>query len=266
MEKVIINKIKEIETKENIKILFAIESGSRAWGFPSKDSDYDVRFVYIHTVEWYLSIKEKRDVLEYPINNLLDISGWDIRKSLKLFRKMNPALLEWINSPIIYLKHSLFLEQLRELQGEYYSSKSCIYHYLNMAKSNYREYLQGENVRIKKYFYVLRPILACKWIENNNTMPPMEFEKLLESQVNDRELYNKISILLERKRLGDELDIEPRIDIINKFLDDEILYYENYVQKINNSKDLDIEILDTLFLETLKEVWRMEYTKIEGEE
>jgi len=165
---------------------------------------------------------------------------------------MNPTLLEWINSPILYLKHSSLLEQLRELQVEYYSPKSCIYHYLYMAKSNYREYLQGENVRIKKYFYVLRPILACKWIENNNTMPPMEFEKLLESQVNDRELYSEISILLKRKRLGDELDIEPRIDVINGFLDDKILYYENYVEKINNGKDIDIEILDAVFLEALQ--------------
>ncbi len=254
MKKIIINKLKEIEKKENIKMLFAVESGSRAWGFPSKDSDYDVRFVYIHPVEWYLSIEEGRDVLEYPIDNLLDISGWDIRKSLKLFRKMNPALLEWINSPIIYLKYSSFLEQLRELQEEYYSPKSCIYHYLHMAKSNYREYLQGENVKIKKYFYVLRPILACKWIENNNTMAPVEFQKLLESQVHKENLYNEISILLERKKLGDELDIEPRIDTINEFLDEEILYYENYVKKINNGKNLDIEILNSLFLDILKEV------------
>lgn len=259
---IIIDELEKIEEREQIKILFAVESGSRAWGFPSKDSDYDVRFVYIHPIEWYLSIEEGRDVLECPINNLLDISGWDIKKSLKLFKKMNPALSEWVNSPIVYLSYSSFLEQLRKLQNEYYSPKSSIYHYLNMANRNYREYLQSEKVRVKKYFYVLRPILACKWIENNNTVPPLEFEKLLDSQVDAEELYNQIKILLEIKKSADELDIEPRIDIINRFLDDEILYYKHYVEKINNNKSLDIELLDSLFLRILEEVWGIEYAKL----
>ena len=256
MKEKIISELKRIEDVEQVKILFAVESGSRAWGFPSRDSDYDVRFVYIHTTEWYLSIYEKRDVLEYPISNLLDISGWDIRKALHLFRKSNPPFMEWLRSPILYLEHFSFLKQLRELSNRYFSPKASIYHYLHMATGNYREYLQGEEVRIKKYFYVLRPILACKWLESNKTMPPMEFDKLLETQVTDSNLYNEIKRLLDRKKSGEELDIEPRIDVISNFLEEQMDYYKEYVKHINDKESADISVLDNLFRDTLKEVWR----------
>lgn len=256
MKEIVIGKLKKIEEKEQVKILFAVESGSRAWRFPSIDSDYDVRFVYIHPIEWYLSIDEGRDVLEYPINDLLDISGWDIRKALRLFKKSNPSIMEWISSPIRYFEYSSFLKQISGLSNEYFSPKSSMYHYIHIATSNYRKYLQGDMVKIKEYFYVLRSILACKWIEINKTIPPIDFENLLEIQVNDKELSNVIKILLERKKSEDELDIEPRIEIISKFLEDEIMYYQSYVKTLDNGKKLDTSILDSLFLKTLKEAWR----------
>ena len=255
MKEIIIGKLKKIEEKEQVKILFAVESGSRAWRFPSIDSDYDVRFVYIHPIEWYLSIDEGRDVLEYPINDLLDISGWDIRKALRLFKKSNPSIMEWISSPIRYFEYSSFLKQISGLSNEYFSPKSSMYHYIHIATSNYRKYLQGDMVKIKEYFYVLSSILACKWIEINKTIPPIDFEDLLESQVDDKELSNEIKILLERKKSGEELDIEPRIEVISKFLEDEIMYYQSYVKRLDNGKKLDVSILDSLFLKTLKEVW-----------
>lgn len=255
MKEKIISELKRIEQDEQVKILFAVESGSRAWGFPSKDSDYDVRFVYIHPTEWYLSIDEKRDVIEYPINDLLDINGWDIRKALNLYRKSNPPFMEWLRSPIMYFEQFGFLNQLRELNNSYFSPKASIYHYLHMATGNYRDYLQGEEVRIKKYFYVLRPILACKWLENNKTMPPMEFQTLLETQVKDPNLYNEVKKLLDRKKLGEELDIEPRIDVISNFLEEQMEYYKEYVKHVDEKEYADISILNDLFRSTLKEVW-----------
>ena len=151
MKDIIKAELKRIEEEHEIKILLAIESGSRGWGFASTDSDYDIRFIYIHRPEWYLSIDEKRDVIEYPVNNLLDISGWDIRKTLKLFRKSNPPILEWLQSPVIYIERADFAENLRKLTTEFFSPKSCMYHYLNMASGNYRNYLlktesKGEEV------------------------------------------------------------------------------------------------------------------------
>lgn len=256
MRDIIISKLKEIEEKGKIKILFAVESGSRAWGFPSSDSDYDVRFVYIRPTEWYLSIDEKRDVLEYPINDLLDFSGWDIRKALNLFKKSNPPLMEWISSPIIYLEQTSFLEQIRKLRSDYFSPKASIYHYLHMASGNYREYLKGNEVRIKKYFYVLRPILACMWLEEEQSIPPVEFEKLLDTQVKDATLHKQIKILLDRKKSGEELDLEPRIDIINSFLEDQIEYYQDYVRNLQNKRNYDYTVLNDLFRSILKEAWK----------
>lgn len=255
MKEKIISELKRIEHQEQIKILFAVESGSRAWGFPSKDSDYDVRFVYIHPTEWYLSIDEKRDVIEYPISDLLDISGWDIRKALYLFRKSNPPLMEWLSSPTLYLEQFKFIEQLRNLSNIYFSPKASIYHYLHMATGNYREYLQGEEVKIKKYFYVLRPILACKWLENNKTMPPLEFDKLLETQVTDFNLYSAIKKLLDRKKLGEELDVEHRIEVISNFLEEQMEYYKEYVKHVDDKKSADTSELNDLFRDTLKEAW-----------
>ncbi len=255
MKDKIILKLKEIEKDENVKILFAVESGSRAWGFPSKDSDYDVRFVYVRPLEWYLSIDDKREVLEYPIDDLLDISGWDLKKALSLFRKSNPSLIEWLKSPIIYLDQYSFMEKLINLSKEYYSLKASIYHYLNMASFNYKKHLQGSTVNTKKYFYVLRPILACSWIEDKKTLPPVEFDKLLDSQVDDQELYSRIAELLKRKKSGVELDVEERIYSIHNYLEEQFVYYKNYVKDLEDGERLELLILDGLFRDTIKECW-----------
>src|SRR3989344_3225606 len=129
----IIAKLREIEDKEKVRILYAVESGSRGWGFESKDSDYDIRFIFVHSLDWYLSIEDKKDVIEYPISDQLDISGWDIKKTLRLFKKSNPPLYEWLNSPIIYLEQGDFAQRLRELMPKFYSPISSMHHYLHMA-------------------------------------------------------------------------------------------------------------------------------------
>ena len=174
----IINEINKIEEEENIKIILAVESGSRAWGFESKDSDYDVRFIYVRPIEWYLRVFEGRDVLEYPINDELDICGWDLKKALQLFNKSNPPLLEWMKSGIVYKKSYTIIDKMEKIVDKTIFKKPLIYHYLHMARGNFREYLQGDMVKIKKYFYVLRPVLACIWIEKYNEIPPVEFDKL----------------------------------------------------------------------------------------
>ena len=125
MQQTIRSRLVEIEANDHVRIVYACESGSRAWGFPSVNSDYDVRFIYIRPTEWYLSIDEKRDVIEYPIDELLDITGWDLKKALKLLRKTNPPLLEWLGSPIVYLEKGSFAEKMRQLAKEFYSPTAC---------------------------------------------------------------------------------------------------------------------------------------------
>lgn len=252
----ILEELKRIEKDESVRILYACESGSRAWGFPSKDSDYDVRFIYIRPVEWYLSIYEKRDVIERPISDMLDINGWDLRKALNLFRKSNPPLLEWLQSPIPYLENFTVADQIRRISPLTFSPKSCMHHYLHMAKGNYREYLQGDHVKIKKYFYVLRPILACEWIERNNTMPPIEFQVLVDSLVPaGSPLKTAIQELLVRKIAGDEMDYEPRINPINEFLEARIAYYDQTASNMQAGEGGQDGQLDELFRTALKEVW-----------
>ena len=180
MRKKIKEQLRRIEDAENIKILLAVESGSRAWGFASPDSDYDVRFVYIRSLEDYLRLDAIRDVIELPIDDVLDINGWDLQKTLRLLHKSNPTLFEWFSSPIVY-KKTEFSDKFRDLMMHYFSPKKTLYHYVSMAEGNYREYLKGDLVKAKKYFYALRPVLACQWILDRGTPPPMLFSELLKT-------------------------------------------------------------------------------------
>lgn len=260
MNNTILNALKRIEEEYDVKVLYACESGSRAWGFPSKDSDYDVRFIYVHKPDHYLSIDpvgvgKKRDVIELPINDLLDVSGWELTKALKLFRKCNPPLLEWMHSNIVYYQAYSTMESMRKLKEDIFAPQSCLYHYLNMAEGKYREYLKGDRVKIKKYFYVLRPVLASRWIERFNEFPPLEFQILLEETVENGELKNEIHTLLERKLAGEEFDLEPKIDSINEFLDNEIIRLKEYAKSLNISIPDPTSQLNILFRDTLAEVW-----------
>lgn len=250
---VIGDKLLEIQKKENVHIFYACESGSRAWGFPSANSDYDVRFVYVRPKEWYLSIDVdiKRDVIEVPISDELDISGWDLRKALGLLRKSNPPLLEWFSSPIIYLRDAEITDKFLSLMPLCYSPTACIYHYLNMARNNFREYLKGEVVSVKKYFYVMRPILAIKWIETKGSIIPMEFGELVNELITDQELRREIDSLIVRKRSGDELKREPRIEPISLFIENELKRLESTVIKKQDDKP-QTELLNVLFREILE--------------
>lgn len=151
MEQIIREKLVEIENKENVRIIMAVESGSRAWGFASPDSDYDVRFVYVRNLEDYLKLEKTRDVIEWQLDDTLDISDWDLKKALQLMHESNPSIFEWCASSIVY-RYSPAFEELREIRKEYYSKKKSLYHYWHMANSNYENYLQGEKYESKSIF------------------------------------------------------------------------------------------------------------------
>ena len=150
----------EIERKEGVRILHAVESGSRAWGFASPDSDYDVRFVYARPKEDYLRLDELRDVIEWQLDEVLDINGWDLKKALQHFHKSNATLFEWANSPVVYDTTDQWRELYEGTAKQYFSPKSARDHYYGTANKNYHEYLWEDMVKYKKYFYVLRPVLA----------------------------------------------------------------------------------------------------------
>ena len=250
------SELARLETEHDIKILLAVESGSRAWGFASQDSDWDVRYIYIHKLDWYLRIDQYKDSQEEILPNDIDLSGWELRKALGLFRKSNPPLLEWLRSPIVYLEQFSTAEKLRELSVKYYNPRSCMYHYLSMAKGNFNEFLKDrELVKIKKYFYVLRPVLACEWILNEESFPPMEFDRLVDTQVKDPQVRTAIDNLLERKMAGEELREEPKIHVLNELLGAKIKYFSEFVGEIDTVDKPQTETLDDLFRGTLRDVW-----------
>jgi len=246
--------LNRIEGAERVRIVYAVESGSRAWGFPSTDSDWDVRFVYVRPIDWYLSIQNRRDVLEFPIDDGLDASGWDLRKALQLFAKSNPPLLEWLRSPLIYREALSTAKRLRELFAHFFSPRSCMHHYLHMAEGNYREYLQRDTVWLKKYFYVLRPVLACCWIERHGSMPPMEFTELMDDQLPSH-LREPVAGLLARKRAGDELEEGPRLLQINDFLEAKIEHFRDSLARVPTGPRPDFAILDLVFRDCIVEAW-----------
>ena len=229
----IMSRIRQAEQEHNVRVLYAVESGSRAWGFASPNSDYDVRFVYAHPKDWYVAVdlEEKRDVIEYEIVDEIDINGWDVRKALKLFSKSNPAFIEWIQSPIVYVDDGVFAKQARLLVNAIYSIEKGIYHYRSMAKTNYRGYLREPMVPLKKYFYVLRPLLSILWLEQNKQPAPIEFDKL-RALISDNEvLANEIEKLLHRKKVSLEKEIAPAIPVINAFIVKELQRLESYAAK-----------------------------------
>jgi uncharacterized protein len=217
MKETILQKLTELERTESIKILYACESGSRAWGFASPDSDFDVRFIYARQTNDYLGITDLPDNVGLPVNEVLDISGWDIKKALKLFLKSNSTLYEWLQSPIVYQQNAAFAGELQRLMPDYFSLRSGANHYFSMAHNTLRDDLQSEEVKLKRYFYALRPALACLWIVVKQTVPPMEFEKLRVT-ITDNDIQSAIDELLERKQITDEKALILPVPALNQWL------------------------------------------------
>jgi len=213
----------QVEAERNVRVLFACESGSRAWGFASRDSDYDVRFLYVHRRDWYLSVEDRRDVIEQPIADDLDVSGWELRKALRLLRKSNPPLLEWLKSPVVYRYDPVFAAEFGALATEFYSPRRCFAHYRHMAFGNWRDYLRGrEQVSLKKYLYVFRPLLACRWIERQLGQVPMLFAQLAESVLDEADLRTALAELVARKQAGEELAVAPPVEALTRFIEAEL--------------------------------------------
>ena len=249
VQEIIPAKLKEIEARENIRVIHCVESGSRAWGFASPDSDYDVRFIYVRPIEYYLRLDKTRDVIEWQLDETLDINGWDLQKALRLLHSSNPTLFEWNNSPIVY-KTTPEWAEISAIIGHFFQKKAGLYHYLSTAKKNYREHLKGDMVKLKKYFYVLRPILACRWILEKQTPPPMLFSALADACL-DEALVPAVTDLLRLKMETPEIGLGPRIGIINDYLDASIEEVDRLIQAIPGDKKVTWDELNRLFLEAV---------------
>jgi len=208
-----------VAAEHGVRILLAVESGSRAWGFGSPDSDYDVRFIYVHPAEWYVSLEEPRDVIERPLDEqMVDLGGWDVRKALRLLLKSNPPLYEWLVSPITYRDDGIFRPAARDLFERHATRKKLAGHYWSIASGQYRKEIAGdEHARLKKYFYVIRPLLSLLWVVDRAGPPPMSIGELLAAVAVPAEVRDAIDGLLDAKRSTPELGRGPRIAAIDQW-------------------------------------------------
>lgn len=242
-------KLNEIEEREHVKILIAVESGSRAWGFASPDSDYDVRFVYVRKQEDYLRLDSPKDVIEWQLDDVLDINGWDLKKTLIQFHKGNATLFEWSNSPIIY-KKSAEWDSIYAITKSYFSVKAGIYHYYGTAQNTYSQYLQDEQVKYKKYFYALRPLLACRYIEEKECPPPVLFNELMKINLPD-EFRTELEKLLEIKKQTDESALNPHIPVILDYISTELVKHKELVSQMEDDRNKSWTALNQIFVETV---------------
>ncbi|WP_338786803.1 DNA polymerase beta superfamily protein [Metabacillus sp. FJAT-53654] len=249
MEIAIKELLNTLEKQENITILFACESGSRAWGTDSASSDYDVRFIYIQEVDWYLQLFEGRDVIEISPNDKVEMVGWDLKKALKLLQKSNPTLLEWIHSPIIYLYESAFTAKLKTLSQLAFSSIPTIHHYLNMARKNYQSLPKEKRTTTKRYLNILRPLLSCLWILDNQEMPKNDITLLSHQYMNDPKLDQQIDLLLQSKQNGQEYFESMHL---NKYFEETFSVIEERIKNVQKVNLMPINTLNDFFLEIVK--------------
>lgn len=250
MEKEILEQLKELEVRKNIKILLAAESGSRAWGFPSPDSDYDVRIIYIHQPNWYLSINDRKETIDYFHGKLLDISGWEIRKTLRLLKTSNATPFEWAQSPIIYTEEQGFRQDLLRLANIFFRPYHAINHYKGIAKNSYFRNDFQNKIKLKKLFYVLRPLFSINWILKYKSFPPMNIFDLM-TALDDHLIKEKVLELIDLKATANE-------DFIYQISPETTNYINSFFEDIDNKKlekqkeNHDIEVLNTFFRELLQ--------------
>ena len=262
--KVKIKKIlKDIEKEMNVKIVFAVESGSRAWGMESENSDYDVRFVYARSPEEYVAIDSPSDVISRHFSKdgirmgaegcFIDIQGFDIMKFCRMLWSSNPTCIEWLRSNIIYYgEQNKVFKNFVENQ---FKPISLYYHYKSMCRQNYLKYLKSGNlITYKKYLYAMRGLVNARWVAFYETLPPIDFPEVLvkinkKDEVIDGRIIKELQKIIKLKKESKERDIVKnykRIDeYIESFLKDDT---EAPMKKqLSTSRELNDELKRIVF-------------------
>ena len=236
--------VRAFEKEKNISLLYVCESGSRAWGFPSPDSDYDVRFIYKHPKDWYLSLRKRKDTIEYMPDKVRDYNGWELRKALTLLRKSNAGLLGWLYSPIVYWMNDAFLCGMQELAKDCYSPIAVMHHFLSMNRK-YTAGCEEGDAKLKHYFYALRTAFLCKWIAEKKEVPPVRFTDTWEA-IGDAVVLDHVRELMELKKQKEESYIYAGNQLVLDFLRDNIAYCEARTPQLPAGK-ADLDKMDVFF-------------------
>jgi len=257
MKEDIIHALRQVENKYNVKVIFACEAGSRAWDLHSPDSDYDVRFIYTAHTDHYLSIDpigsgKNKDVIESRPSHKIDFVGWEITKTLRLFRNSNPSLLEWLNRGEVYLEPFQAIRQIKELQNRVISQKTCLYHYINMAYNNVRK-AKEKRITAKQALMVLKPLLSALSIKKLSVFPTGNFLTLADN-ISNGPIRSEIQMLVENKKESRQNIILLSDDLIH-WIETEIHSLRIYTDRLQTWQNDTTEPLNHIFRGLLKEVW-----------
>ncbi|MDR1701676.1 MAG: nucleotidyltransferase domain-containing protein [Sporomusaceae bacterium] len=243
----ILRKLAETQACYGVKILLAIESGSRGWGFASPDSDYDCRFIYAHPRDWYLTVFEKKDIIEYAVDPVFDVNGWDIKKVLQHIIKSNAVMFEWLSSNEVYLKDETITGLLQSLAADFFNPIAVSYHYLSIAKKKLADILAEDTAKLKQYFYILRPIANLNFIQQHGKMPYMEYDRTLSETEAPPEIRSAVQELMAVKVISNEgCKIKQHEQLITYFK----LEIDNFTERLHNikfQKNQDRERIDLVF-------------------
>lgn len=223
IQQVIQRRIQQVEEEHGVRVLYAVESGSRAWGFASPDSDYDVRLIYARPVQDYIRIQPIPDTLTSPLDEYqIDLHGWDLSKASGLLRKSNNAIMEWLYSPIVYREVSPIIESWRELVQQYGSRKRLAFHHMSLIQQHLIRFIYGhEEVSLKKYFYLFRSLLSIRWIEEHQTIPPIQIHELLAGVQIDNLIQTKLQEYLALKKNVLEVEKIPNDPTVVEWFEQE---------------------------------------------
>jgi len=252
----IMQKLYETEKTHQVKILLAIESGSRGWGFAAENADYDCRFIYVHNKDWYLSVLDKPDFIEYPVDEVFDIKGYDVSRALKYIMKPQAVMYEYLSSNEVYICNNPIIDKLRFLAADFFNPIPISYHYLGLAKKTLREIVASDTAKIKKYFYVLRPIANLNYIRKYKRMPYMEYWHTLKEIEIKPEILTAINELTTLKMASKEHDIVPKIDLLINYFENEITIFENCIKEMSHTKNRDYMLVDETFRNILEDAWQ----------
>jgi uncharacterized protein len=251
MRGVIEQRLSAIEAEHGCRVLFACESGSRAWGFPSADSDYDVRFVYMYPADWYLCLQERKDTMELALQQDLDFAGWELRKALRLFAGCNLAFNEWLDSPVYYLESGPLRSSLLATIPQYFNPRKAIHHYLSQAQRAWSS-KDETAIKLKKLFYALRATLAGCWIEHRRSMPPTQLQAMLVSELLPQALIEHVQDLIAFKQTSSEgcfVTLPPGLE---QWIDQKLQELAGSTEAIPPPGHIDWPTLNKLFLALIK--------------
>ncbi len=241
------SRLNQLEAEYGLRILHAVESGSRAWGFASEDSDYDVRFLYVWPTARYLSISESPESLELGVDeNNLDLSGWDLRKALRLFCRSNGPLLEWLHSPVVYRTNAEEVDRWRSLVPGVLSPKSLAGHYAGLAKRLWNGANESGAFTAKRYLYIIRGVLSARHVATTGTVAPVSFQKLREVVKIDLDLQALLDDMIAAKEQSAEKDRVDRVDALDLFVESELQSLSSMIEGLSE-REPDMTAVDEFF-------------------